>query len=105
MIRVSVIYPNKADGQFDFDYYMTTHMPLVAKLYSEYGLKSWRVDKGTCLSSKMPSEFVAACYLEFETLDSVKAAFKNKGGEIMADVKNFTDIGPLVSFGERFSAG
>ncbi|MCJ8273904.1 MAG: EthD family reductase [Psychrosphaera sp.] len=100
MIRLSVIYPNKDNGQFDFDYYMATHMPLVAKLYTEYGLKSWQADKGTSMSSKMPIEFVAACYMDFDSMDSLKQAMKNKGGEVMADLKNFTDIEPAVSFGE-----
>jgi uncharacterized protein (TIGR02118 family) len=100
MIRISVIYPNKAEGKFDFEYYLSTHMPLVMSLYGEFGLHSWQVDKGTSMSSKMPGDFVAACYLYFDSMDSAKQALKNKGGQVMADIENFTDIVPAVSFGE-----
>ena len=55
MIRMSVIYSHQEDGQFDFDYYLTKHMPLVESLYSELGMQSWQVDRGASLSSKTPS--------------------------------------------------
>jgi hypothetical protein len=31
MQRVTVIYPNKTDAKFDFDYYMKKHIPFVAR--------------------------------------------------------------------------
>jgi uncharacterized protein (TIGR02118 family) len=106
MIRVSVIYSEQlkhVPTVFDFDYYLSTHMPQLAKLYSEFGLTSWQVDKGISLSSRQPADFVAAAYLYFDSVDSVKEAFKTHGGTVMADVKNFTAITPHVSFSEMSS--
>ena len=88
------------EGEFDFDYYLSTHLPLVEKLYGDYGLNHWQVDKGVNLSDKQPDSFIAAATLYFESLDLVRQAFKNKGSEVMADVKNFTSITPYVSFSE-----
>jgi uncharacterized protein (TIGR02118 family) len=100
MIRISVVYPNIADSKFDFDYYVSTHMPLVAKLYGEFGLQSWQTDKGISMSSKVPADFLVACYLCFDTMDNVKLALKTNGAQVMADVANFTDLEPGVSFAQ-----
>ena len=68
MIRMSVIYSQQENGQFDFDYYLTKHMPLVANLYKDLGMQSWQVDRGASLSSKTPSNIVACAYLLFTAL-------------------------------------
>lgn len=103
MIRLSVIYPRSDDATFDLDYYMNTHMPLVSKLYSDYGLTDLQVDEGISLSSKVPSDNVIACYMVFDSLDNLKAALKNEGAKVMADVANFTNIEPTVMFGRLHS--
>ena len=100
MIRMSVIYSHQEDGQFDFDYYLTKHMPLVESLYSELGMQSWQVDRGASLSSKPPSNIVACAYLFFDSIDALKLALKSKGGDVMKDVQNFTNIEPNVYFSE-----
>jgi len=45
MIRVSVLYPNTDGNTFDHDYFLGTHMPLVADRCGD-GLRKWEVDKG-----------------------------------------------------------
>jgi len=105
MIRVSIIYPqasNESDKPqvFDLDYYHTKHLPLVNELYSEFGLSHWQIDKGISLSSRQPASFIAAGYLFFDSIDSVKQAFKNQSAAVMADIKNFTNIEPQISFSE-----
>lgn len=100
MIRVSVVYPNQENGQFDFDYMKNTHMPLVEACYSDFGLIGWQVDQGTSLSSKHPAPVVAIANIYFDSIDSVKTAFKNKGAEVMADTNNFTNIEPTVTTSE-----
>ncbi|HDZ34363.1 MAG TPA: EthD family reductase, partial [Pseudoalteromonas sp.] len=35
MIKVSVLYPNADDAQFDFDYYCNVHIPLIAELLGD----------------------------------------------------------------------
>jgi hypothetical protein len=35
MERVTVVYPNKTDANFDFGYSMTKHIPFVAGLVDE----------------------------------------------------------------------
>jgi len=100
---MSVIYTQQEKGHFDFDYYIEKHMPLVESLYNNLGMKSWQVDRGASLSSKMPSNIVACAYLFFEDINTLKLALKSKGGEVMKDVENFTNIEPSIYFSEVIS--
>ena len=104
MIKIRVVYPNKLDGRFDLDYYLAEHMPLVARLYGDFGLISWEVEKGTSMSAKIAADYLLACNLCFDSMQNAKLALKNEGGKVMKDVENFTDIVPVISFGEVIGA-
>ena len=45
MIKVSVMYPNSSDANFDIEYYCNTHMPMVKDLLGD-SVKSCHVDSG-----------------------------------------------------------
>ena len=45
MIRVNVMYPKQDDGNFDYDYYLNTHMPLVGERWAD-GLRGMEVYRG-----------------------------------------------------------
>ena len=36
MIRVTELYREMSDSEFDFDYYVNTHMPIVKKRLADY---------------------------------------------------------------------
>jgi uncharacterized protein (TIGR02118 family) len=97
MIRVSVVYNNQDNAHFDSEYCLNHHMPLVEKLYTEFGLLGWDFDQGVSLSSKHPPAALAIANIYFDSIESVKAAFKNKGAEVMADTKNYTNIEPTIT--------
>lgn len=44
MIRVSVMYPKQDGGEFNYDYYLQTHMPLVKERLGD-ALKKWKFIK------------------------------------------------------------
>ena len=46
MYKVSVMHPNQEGARFDFEYYRTTHMKLVAEHLKAFGLVKTGVDKG-----------------------------------------------------------
>ncbi|KAK8122819.1 ethyl tert-butyl ether degradation EthD [Apiospora sp. TS-2023a] len=90
---VNVIYPAEAANDFNMDYYLGTHMPLVQKNWGPHGLKSWNVavlDKD--------SGYHVQAVLVFETAEGFKAAV---GGDttIMPDVSNFTSTKPKIWVG------
>lgn len=102
MIKVSILYPRTPGARFDFDYYLSTHMPRSIELLSNYpGFRSVSVEQG--LSGPEPDSppaHVAACYYTFDSIDSFLAAFLPHAEELQIDMKNYTDIAPQIQFNE-----
>jgi uncharacterized protein (TIGR02118 family) len=100
MIKVSVIYPNKLGRRFDHDYYRTKHLPLI-KSRMGAALKYYAIDKG--LSDKngnSPGAYVAMCHLLCKSLDEYQSAFAPYADEIDGDIRNFTDVTPIIQISE-----
>ncbi|EMR61779.1 hypothetical protein MGN70_004284 [Eutypa lata] len=84
---VNVIYPKEAKSDFNMDYYLKTHMPLVAKIWGPHGLKSWSV-----ATLDEDSGFYVQAVLVFESLEAFQKA---PTGDIFGDIKNFTNTSPV----------
>ncbi|KAK7961835.1 uncharacterized protein PG986_002660 [Apiospora aurea] len=91
---VNVIYPAAASADFNMDYYLSTHMPLVQKNWAPHGLKSWNV----ALLDKETSGYHVQAVLVFETAEGFRAAMSGDK-EIMPDVANFTSTKPSIWIG------
>lgn len=101
MIRVNVLYPYREGARFDADYYAKTHMDMVREAFGSHGLVSITVERGLVGGQpKSPPLYVGIGRLDFETMDGYKAAFREHGERLLADVPNFTDIQPLVQVSE-----
>lgn len=93
MATVTVLYPKGC--KFDMDYYMKTHMPLVQKSWSQYGLKSWKV-----INFGEEAEYKVQATLEFGSMDEFqKAGAGSEAPEVMGDIKNFCDGQPILLSG------
>lgn len=100
MIKVSILYPYRENGRFDFDYYCGTHMTRAAQ-YFEPALKGWSVDKG--ISGGEPNSaasFVAAGHFLFDSLEAFQQVFAPVAGELVADIPNYTDSEPQIVISE-----
>ena len=100
MIKVSVIYPNKPGARFDHAYYRDKHMPLVQQLLGA-ACRGYSVDRG--LGGGAPGQeapFVAMCHIYSDSVESFGAAFAPHAKTITGDVKNYTDIEPLMQISE-----
>lgn len=92
MIKVSVIYPNKAGIRFDHDYYRTKHLPLIKRRMGA-ALKYYAIDKGLAdKNGKAIGAYVAMCHLMCDSVDAYQSSFGPHAPEIRADVANFTDV-------------
>ncbi|KAK7750301.1 hypothetical protein SLS62_007818 [Diatrype stigma] len=83
---LNVLYPKEAASDFDMDYYLHKHMPLVQKLWAPFGLKSWSV-----ATTGEESGFYLQAVLIFESPEALE---KMPTDEVFGDVKNFTSITP-----------
>ncbi|SDP47603.1 EthD family reductase [Desulforhopalus singaporensis] len=97
MVRVSILYPNKPDGNFNQEYYASTHAELVSELLSPWGLVRIEIDQGLCgVAPGSSAPFVAAGHLYFKDLVDFQAAFVKHGSKLMRDMPNYTNIEPQI---------
>jgi uncharacterized protein (TIGR02118 family) len=92
VIKVSVIYPNKAGTRFDHDYYRAKHLPLIKNRMGA-ALKYYAIDKGLADKDGKPlGAYVAMCHLLCDSVDAYQSSFGPHAQEIRADIVNFTDV-------------
>ena len=99
MIRVSVMYPNQEGGNFDYDYYLATHMPLVQDKWGD-ALRGVEVVKGLSGPEGSPVSYVTVASLKFDDVPAFEAALAAHAEQIMGDIPNFTNIEPVVQIEE-----
>lgn len=100
MIRVSVLYPNGDDINFNIDYYLDTHIPMAGELIGE-ALKGANIDYG--MASANPEEkapYIVMAHLLFESVEAFQNAFGPHAEKIMADLPNFTNSIPVIQISE-----
>jgi uncharacterized protein (TIGR02118 family) len=97
MIRVAVLYPNTNETHFDWDYYLTKHVPLAKARYQGKGLLGIQVDEGLGGAAPgQPAPFAAIFSMTFATIEDLQTAVSAHGAEVTADIPNFTNVQPLV---------
>ena len=99
MIRVSVMYPNQSGGNFDYDYYLSTHMPLVKDKWGDV-LRGVEVIKGLSGPEGSAVTYVTVASLKFDDVAAFEAALAAHAPAIMGDIPNFTNIDPVIQIEE-----
>lgn len=100
MIKVSVMYPYAEGARFDHAYYRDKHMPLLKARMGDACL-SYTIDKGLGGGAPgAPPTYVGMCHVFCESVESFQAAFGPHAKEILGDVRNYTDIAPVMQISE-----
>jgi uncharacterized protein (TIGR02118 family) len=100
MIKVSVMYPNTPGARFDHEYYKEKHMPLLKARMGD-ACKSYTIDKGLGgRAPGAPATYVGMCHIFCDSIQAYETAFGPHAKEIMGDIKNYTDIAPVVQISE-----
>ena len=92
MIKVSVMYPNGKDVKFDSDYYINSHLPMIANALGD-ALKGLELDLG--VASRVPGQpapYVAIAHLKFDDVAAFQTAFGPHAKDFAADVKNYSNV-------------
>lgn len=102
MIKISILYPNHEDGQFDMVYYLDIHMPMVIERFSRHdGFKGVSVERGlTGIVAGLEADYVAMCHFLFDSVDASKAAFDTHAEALRDERLNYTDIEPIIQISE-----
>jgi uncharacterized protein (TIGR02118 family) len=99
MIKVSVLYPNGANSNFDMNYYLTKHIPMV-KQKPGAACKSVSVEEGIAGAQGAPATYLAMAHLTFDSVDAFQKTFGPHAEAIMGDVPNYTNTEPTVQISE-----
>jgi uncharacterized protein (TIGR02118 family) len=100
MIKVSVMYPNTPGNRFDHVYYRDKHMPMVKARMGET-CKYYTVDKGLAGGVPgAPATYVAMCHIFCDSVEVFQKGFGPHTQEIMADIRNYTDLTPVIQISE-----
>lgn len=102
MITILILYPRQPGKTFDFDYYLGTHMPMSIRLLGAHrGYQGVAVEKGVGTPNEPDRPlYIAACRFTFDSLDDFVSAFMAHAEELQGDMKNYTDIEPIIQFNE-----
>ncbi len=100
MIKVSVLYPNSPDDNFNLTYYRDNHIPMVqGKLGA--ACKKITVEQG--LSGAMPGSdatYIVMGNLYFDSIENFQSAFGPHAEAIMNDIPNYTNQQPVIQISE-----
>lgn len=97
--RLTVTYPNEANGKFDFNYYRDSHMPMVRARLGPNVTRT-EIGKGVAAGDGGKAGFICVGQVWFNSLTEFQAALKKNGAEIMGDIPNYTNIKPNVQVEE-----
>ncbi len=100
MIRVNVMYPKQDGGEFNYDYYLQTHIPMV-KARLGAALKGVEVYKGLSGAGGAPEPYVTSASLILDSVEAFGSSFGPHAEEIMGDIPNFTNIDPTIQIEEQ----
>jgi uncharacterized protein (TIGR02118 family) len=100
MIRVTGLYRDMSNSEFDFDYYVNVHMPLVKKRLADFGMGDFEVERGIEAADGEAAPYICIVHIEFPTKDDFKRGFEKHGEELAADVPNYTNIAPEIQISE-----
>ena len=100
MIKVSVMYPNQPGARFDHDYYRNKHMPLVKARMGD-GCLYYTVDRGLSGDAPdAPPPYIGLCHIFSDSVETFQRTFGPHAEEIMADIRNYTDLTPVLQISE-----
>jgi len=100
MIKVSVLYPNNEGSNFDMQYYLEKHIPMVRKKLGA-ACKNVAVEQGLGGGAPdAPAAYSAMGHLYFDSVETFQTAFGPHAEAIMADIPNYTNVQPAVQVSE-----
>lgn len=100
MFKVTILYPNGDDKTFNMDYYEKKHMPMVAGFLGK-NLRFYEIDKG--IAGRTPNDkvpFVAIGYFYITDVAEYNKAIAQNRDAVINDIKNYTNIQPVVQISE-----
>ncbi len=97
-VSLQVLYPTSDATTFDHDYYLATHMPLVAQHMGAH-IQTTQIVKGLAGGPDVPAGFHAVATMTFADQAGLDAAL-GVAGPVLADIPNFFSGQPMMLIGQ-----
>lgn len=99
MAVISICY--KHGVRMDEQYYLSTHVPIVARVWGAQGLERAEIRKLTAAADGSPPPYQMIASVYFPSIETFQAALQHPSNtEVMDDIKNYYDGMPDIFFGE-----
>jgi uncharacterized protein (TIGR02118 family) len=100
VIRLTVMYPNGEDANFDMDYYTSKHIPMVMDLCGD-AVKECSVEQGLGGGAPgAPAPYLVITRITVETMEDFEKSVAPHDPQFAADVPNFTNVIPVIQINE-----
>lgn len=99
---MTIVYRYGEDVRFDFDYYETTHMPLIMRLYGD-SIRRFELRRGLPGADGAPPPYMATITIWIADVAAFEAAAAEHQEGIRADVDKFTNA-ELIAQRDRIVA-
>ena len=97
-MTLQVLYQTEGGTTFDHDYYVKTHLPLVAE-HMGANLAGATASKGLAGGPDIPSAYHMIATLTFDDQAAMDAGMA-KSGPVVADIPNFFSAQPQMMIGQ-----
>ena len=87
---MTIVYRYAPDARFDFDYYESTHMPLIMRLYGD-SIRRFELRRGKPGADGEPPPYIATITIWIADVAAFEAAAAEHQAGIRADVDKFTN--------------
>jgi uncharacterized protein (TIGR02118 family) len=95
---LQVLYPIVEGSDFDCDYYLNKHMPIVGAAIGQY-VQSTLLTRGVAGGAGTPAGYYAIATIVFANQSAMDSAMANIGPAVQ-DIPNFTSTQPQMLIGE-----
>ena len=100
MVRVTAFYAHSDDAQFDWDYYVNKHLPMVREVLGGK-LLGMEVDRGLHgLAAGLPPLYMALARLDFESEEVLQELMISVVPSIVKDIPNYTSVALQIQVSE-----
>jgi uncharacterized protein (TIGR02118 family) len=77
-------------------------MPLAGRLWADAGLVGGEALLGKTTTDGSDAPYFAIGIIHFESADALRAALTGEhASEVIGDIRNFTDVQPIIQINER----
>lgn len=98
MYCLTVTYPISDGSHFDQEYYVDKHIPLCAELFGPHGFRGTVLRTGQGSAPGKAELNYASIDILFDSAESMGAALQAGGKAVSADLANYTDVKPVMTF-------